>query len=155
MPYRVCKSFEIESGHMLFKHPGLCRFPHGHTRRVDVVLAAERLDAQDMICDFKAIKLALDEFIRRFDHAMAMNSKDPVLATMDPAMRERVVTFDNADPTTEVLAKHFYDHIAAEIRAGREYMDDQGHKYRFAPGLKVERVRVSETSSTWAEYGVQ
>ena len=152
MPYRVCKSFEIESGHMLSKHPGLCRFPHGHTRRVDVVLAADRLDDSDMICDFKAIKLALDAFLKRFDHAMAMNSRDPALAKLDPAMRERVVTFEGADPTTEVMAKHFFDHIAGELAAGREYSDEQGHRYRFPPGLKVERVRVSETSSTWAEY---
>lgn len=151
MPYRVCKSFEIESGHMLSKHPGLCRFPHGHTRRVDVVLAADRLDERDMICDFKAIKLALDEFLKRFDHAMAMNSSDPALARLDPAMRERVITFD-ADPTTEVLARHFFEHIATELGAGREYTDERGHRYRFPPGLKVERVRVSETSSTWAEY---
>ena len=45
MRYRICKSFEIESGHMLSKHPGRCRFPHGHSRRVDVVLSAEDLDA--------------------------------------------------------------------------------------------------------------
>lgn len=153
MPYRVCKSFEIESGHMLSKHPGLCRFPHGHTRKVDVVLVAERLDERDMICDFKAIKLALTDFLNRFDHSMAMNSRDAALAGLDPALRERIVTFENADPTTEVLARHFYDHIAAEIGAGREYTDDRGHRYRFPPGLKVERVRVSETSSTWAEYG--
>jgi 6-pyruvoyltetrahydropterin/6-carboxytetrahydropterin synthase len=155
LAYRVCKSFEIESGHMLSKHPGLCRFPHGHTRRVDVVLAAERLDERDMICDFKVIKLALEAFLARFDHAMAMNSGDPALATLDPAVRERIVTFENADPTTEVLAKHFFDHIAAEIGAGRGYADERGHRYRFPGGLKVERVRVTETSSTWAEYGVE
>lgn len=155
MPYRVCKSFEIESGHMLSKHPGLCRFPHGHTRRVEVVLAAERLDERDMICDFKVIKLALKAFLNRYDHAMAMNSRDPALGQLEPALRERVVTFENVDPTTEVMAKHFFDHIASEIVAGREYADENGHKYRFPSGLKVERVRVSETSSTWAEYGVQ
>jgi 6-pyruvoyltetrahydropterin/6-carboxytetrahydropterin synthase len=53
------------------------------------------------------------------------------------------------------MAKHFFDHIAAEIAAGREYTDERGHQYRFPTGLKVERVRVSETSSTWAEYGVE
>ena len=53
MRYRVCKSFHIESGHMLSKHPGLCRFPHGHSRRVDVVLGAETLDSSGMVCDFR------------------------------------------------------------------------------------------------------
>ena len=40
MPFRIGKSFVIESGHLLSKHPGKCRFPHGHSRRVEVVLAA-------------------------------------------------------------------------------------------------------------------
>ena len=44
MPFRVCKSFEIENGHMLSKHPDKCRFPHGHTRKVDCVLVADTLD---------------------------------------------------------------------------------------------------------------
>ena len=79
MTYRVCKSFHVESGHMLSKHPGLCRFPHGHSRRVDVVLAASALDRNEMVCDFKTLKLAVSAFIGRFDHAMAVNSNDPLL----------------------------------------------------------------------------
>jgi 6-pyruvoyltetrahydropterin/6-carboxytetrahydropterin synthase len=158
MLYRVCKSFEVESGHMLSKHPGLCRFPHGHTRRVEVVLCSETLDAQDMVCDFKTLKLAVREHLARLDHAMAVNSADPMLpalrgATGD-AVRERVVTFENQDPTTEVLARSIYEFLAGELRAGRTYRDEQGLEYRFPPGLRLERVRVSETSSTWAEYGV-
>ena len=37
MPYRICKTLEIENGHMLSKHPDKCRFPHGHTRKVELV----------------------------------------------------------------------------------------------------------------------
>ena len=37
MPYRICKTIEIENGHMLSKHPDKCRFPHGHTRVVSVL----------------------------------------------------------------------------------------------------------------------
>ena len=35
MPYRICKTLEIENGHMLTHHPDKCRFPHGHSRKVD------------------------------------------------------------------------------------------------------------------------
>jgi 6-pyruvoyltetrahydropterin/6-carboxytetrahydropterin synthase len=171
MVYRVCKSFEVESGHMLSKHPGLCRFPHGHTRRVEVVLASDALDAQDMVCDFKAVKLAVGAFIDQLDHAMAMNSADPMVGAMcvpgrvptrdgEPGAAgaagaaQRLVLFENQDPTTEVLARWVFDHLAGEVRAGREYRDQRGQVFRFPPGLRVERVRVSETSSTWAEYGL-
>ena len=36
--------------------------------------------------------------------------------------------------------------------AGRVYTDEDSLTYRFPPGLRVERVRVTETASTWAEY---
>ena len=56
MPYRICKTFEIENGHMLSKHPDLCKFPHGHSRKVEIVLEADTLDHNEMVCDFKAFK---------------------------------------------------------------------------------------------------
>ena len=40
MPYRICKTIDIENGHMLSKHPDKCQFPHGHTRKVEFVLEA-------------------------------------------------------------------------------------------------------------------
>ena len=42
--FRICKTIELESGHLLSKHPGSCAFPHGHTRSVELVFAAETLD---------------------------------------------------------------------------------------------------------------
>ena len=154
MMYRVCKAFEIESGHMLSKHPGRCRFPHGHSRRVEVVVASETLDASDMVCDFKALKLALHEILDRFDHAMAINSADPDRATLAGRLGERLVVFENTDPTTEVMARHLFDHLQAVISSGRTFADASGEAYTLPAALRVERVRVGETSTSWAEYGV-
>jgi 6-pyruvoyltetrahydropterin/6-carboxytetrahydropterin synthase len=152
MRYRVCKSFEVESGHMLSKHPSLCRFPHGHSRRVDVVLSGEKLDANDMLCDFKAIKLAVRDYVQGFDHALAINSNDPLLGSLG-TVRERLVVFEGEDPTTEAMARRIFEFIQRELRAGHTYTDRDGKTYSFPPGLRVERVRVTETSSSWAEYG--
>ena len=152
MIYRVCKSFEVESGHMLSKHPSRCRYPHGHSRRVEIVVAADRLDEHDMVCDFKAIKLAVSEYLDRFDHAMAINSADPKREELE-ALSERVVAFEDIDPTTEAMAKAIYDHLDQQIRAGVVLGDDDGAQYRLPSHLILERVRVTETSSSWAEYG--
>lgn len=151
MPYRICKSFEIESGHMLFKHPSLCRYPHGHSRKVEVVISAETLDAHDMVCDFKAIKLALKDFLDRFDHALAVNSDDPIVKQL-ASVKERLVVFEKTDPTTEVLAERVFRFLEGELKAGKTYTDHLGSAYAFPAGLRLERVRVSETSSSWAEY---
>ena len=59
MPYRICKSIEIENGHMLTPHPDKCRFPRGHSRKVEIVIEADELDTGGMVCDFKIVKDAV------------------------------------------------------------------------------------------------
>ncbi len=152
MRYRICKAFTVESGHMLSKHPSVCRHPHGHTRRIEVVLSSETLDEGDMVCDFKAVKLAVGEFIEKFDHALAINSADPLRADLE-RVSQRLIVFEDEDPTTEVMARRIYEFLEAEVRRGGTYTDARGGTYRFPPGLEVERVRVGETPSSWAEYG--
>jgi 6-pyruvoyltetrahydropterin/6-carboxytetrahydropterin synthase len=193
MKYRVCKSFEVESGHMLLKHPGRCRYPHGHTRRIDIVLSSAQLDANDMVCDFAAIKHAVGAYIDQFDHSMAMNGADPLLGVLSacrpdaavgsggagvtgagvtgagvagaggtgdaaaaaahPALG-RVVVFEGQDPTTEVMAKAIYEFVAARLASREAIVAPSGAVYRFPVGVEVERVRVTETTTSWAEYGV-
>lgn len=152
MIYRVCKVFEIESGHALSKHPGRCRHPHGHSRRIEVVLASETLNDNDMVCDFAAIKLALQACMDELDHALAINSEDPWAARFDPK-EDRIVVFEGVDPTTEILARHIYEKLEAQVTAGARLVDRAGAEFAFTPGVRVERVRVGETSSSWAEYG--
>src|SRR5438046_1187717 len=109
MPFRICKTIEIESGHMLSKHPDKCRFPHGHSRKVEFVLEADSLDQNEMVCDFKVIKQAMADFLDQYDHAICVNTDDPKYSDLKAAYGERVVGFTGADPTTEVMAKTIYD----------------------------------------------
>lgn len=147
MPYRICKTFEIESGHVLSKHPGKCRFPHGHSRRVEVILSADALDRNDMVCDFKAVKLALQAFLDTWDHALAINTNDPHFAFYQEKHGERLVPFVGTDPTSEVMAKTIFDEVCRSLAAAARQGD-----FAIPEGVKVERVRVTETSSSWAEY---
>ncbi len=149
--YRICKSFEVESGHMLSKHADRCRFPHGHSRRIDIVLSADALDDHDMVCDFKAIKTAVADYLDTFDHAMAINSNDPNLERLQ-ASSERMVVFENTDPTTEVMAKAIFEYVTRRIAGGTDAVDGLS-SWNFAAGLQVEKIRVTETSTSWAEYG--
>jgi len=152
MPYRICKTFQVENGHMLAKHPDKCRFPHGHTRTVEFVLEADDLDANDMVCDFKVIKELMHEFLERYDHAMCMNTEDPKYTEFKAVYGERIVGFESTDPTTEVLARAIFDHFEARLT---EYIARAPQTYAVRPDLRIVRVRVWETSSSWAEYGRQ
>jgi 6-pyruvoyltetrahydropterin/6-carboxytetrahydropterin synthase len=142
MPYRICKIFSVENGHMLSKHPGKCRFPHGHSRRVEVVLEASALDANDMVCDFKFIGGLIQEFIEQFDHAMCLNTADPYFAFYRAAY-ERVVAFDGQDPTSELMARLVFDKMKESLGKTPEAVERR---------VRVVRIRMHETATSWAEY---
>lgn len=150
MPYRICKTFEIETGHLLTKHPDKCRFPHGHSRRVEVVLAADALDANEMVCDFKAVKASLKPVIDAFDHAFCINTEDPNYAFFQKTYGAQIVPFSGIDPTSEIMAKTIFDELKKRLSAASA--DQTAGPYRVPAGVRVERVRVTETSSSWAEY---
>lgn len=149
MPYRICKTLEIENGHMLSKHPDKCQFPHGHTRKVEFVLEAEELDAAGMVCDFKIIKQAVGEYLDTFDHAMCMNTTDKMYATFKAAYGDRVIGFEDTEPTTEVMAREFFDVCSQHLQA---YGQDPAAAYVLRGQVRLVIVRVWETSSSWAEY---
>lgn len=149
MPYRICKTLEIENGHMLTHHPDKCRFPHGHSRKVEIHIEADELDAGGMVCDFKIVKDAVGDYLETFDHALCINTQDPMFQTLKSAYGDRVIAFSDTEPTTEVLAKTFFDEIARGLAA---YALRTDTRYKLRPTVRLIKVRVWETSSSWAEY---
>ncbi len=143
MPFRICKAFEIESGHVLSKHPDKCRSPHGHSRTVEVVLAADELDANDMVCDFRAVRTALAALLESWDHALCLNTADPNFEFYRRTYGARIIPFERTDPTTEVLARAVFEEMQRRLAAIAD---------RPGPAVRVERVRVTETRTSWAEY---
>ncbi|MGD1147245.1 MAG: 6-carboxytetrahydropterin synthase [Thermoanaerobaculaceae bacterium] len=150
--FRIARRFEIESGHRLSKHPEKCRFPHGHTRTIEVVLRAESLDSNDMVCDYKVLKTVVARELERFDHAMLLAATDPFREAFAP-FAERVVLMEEGDPTTEVLARHLFTAVSAAFCPGIEVTAPGGALYRVPPTVRLERIRVWETPATWGEYG--
>jgi len=149
MSYRICKIIEIENGHMLTHHPDKCRFPHGHSRKVEMVLEADDVDAHGMVCDFKIVREAVGEYLDTFDHALCVNTQDPMFETLKKTYGDRVIAFPDTEPTTEVLAKTFFDHIEQHLTA---YAKRKDTRYHLRSTVRLVRLRVWETSSSWAEY---
>lgn len=142
--YTVCKTFEVESGHMLSKHPDKCRFPHGHTRKIEFYLQAEDLDNNEMVCDFKIPKLIIADYLEMLDHSMCINQNDPAKEEFVKRYQPRVIVFEG-DPTTELMARELFEMF-------KERMASYKGPYDLRTKVKLVKVRVSETSSSWAEY---
>jgi 6-pyruvoyltetrahydropterin/6-carboxytetrahydropterin synthase len=149
MPYRICKSFEIESGHMLTKHPDKCAFPHGHTRKVEFVLETDELDHNEMVCDFKIIRQTMRDFLEALDHSMCINTDDPRYAAFKSFYGDRVIGFEAKDPTTEAMAKMIFEYFKEKLA---QYARTPTLHYPLRDGLRIVKVRLWETSSSWAEY---
>jgi len=149
MPYRIAKTLTFESGHLLTKHRGRCRFPHGHSRTVEVVIAADQLDANDMVCDFKAVKRALESFLDRWDHAFCINTSDPGFSLFQHTYGQRLVPFTDTDPTSEVMARTIFETLQNTLA---KLSQDLSQEYPIPAGVRLERVRVTETATSWAEY---
>jgi len=149
MPYRVCKTIDIENGHMLSKHPGKCRFPHGHTRKVEFTLEAEHLNRNEMVCDFLAVKELIGDYLDVLDHAICVNTADPAYPELRARYGERIIAFENEDPTTEVMARAIFQKFAERLASDSARLDKS---YPVDEKVRLVSVRVWETASSWAEY---
>ncbi|MDF1658508.1 MAG: 6-carboxytetrahydropterin synthase, partial [Verrucomicrobiales bacterium] len=147
MPYRISRIFEIENGHMLSKHPDKCKFPHGHSRKIECVLEAPDLDDREMVCDFKVVKLILSDYLDQFDHAMCMNTDDPAYEEFKERYGDRVIGYKSEDPTTEILARDIFAHLRDSLDT---YRSGEKKEFPLRDSVRVVYVKVWETSSSWA-----
>jgi len=117
---------------------------------VEIILEADDLDENGMVCDFKAVSEAVGDYLATFDHALCMNTQDPMFAALKAAYGDQVIAFENLEPTTEVIAQTFFQEIRRRFSAHAMRLEAQ---YKLRSQVRLVRVRVWETSSSWAEYG--
>jgi len=96
---------------------------HGHNWRVVVSVAGDRLDGEELLCDFHAVEGMLDEVLAPF--------RDGNLNDTPP--------FDATNPTAEAVARHVGASLAHRLR-------------RAAPAVRVEWVRVTEAPRCTAVF---
>ncbi|KKL97228.1 hypothetical protein LCGC14_1836580 [marine sediment metagenome] len=129
--YRIRKEFHFEAAHHLPNHDGKCREPHGHSYRFEVFVVGNMPlreaghPKEGMLVDFGDLSAVAKEIIGVLDHTDLNES-----AT-------RALLIDVT--TAENLAYGLY-----------KFFDQQ---FNQAVGdIHVEKVRVWETASAYAEY---
>ena len=139
--YRIGKTFRFEAAHYLLDSDSEpCHNLHGHSYKVEVVLAAPDL-VKGMVWDFCHLSYWWEGMKASYDHALiiAPHCLGDALTGAVVANGGKVIAVAG-EPTAENMAKEFHDRLrqflAAEKRAG----------------VKVESVKVWETESAWAEY---
>jgi len=102
MPYRVTVEARFEAAHFLIHYRGQPEPLHGHSYRVEAVLEASRLDADDLAVDFLAARESLAGLAREFDYR---NAND------HPAFAGRNTSAEN-------MAAYFAEKLAASPALG-------------------------------------
>ena len=130
--HRICKEIDFCYGHRLRDYDGKCRHLHGHNGRLEITFVAEELDERGMVLDFSDAKKLVKGWVdEHMDHKMLLRRDDPVLPYFEHTGEPFYLMDDN--PTAENLAKEIYLNVSDK-------------------GWKVEKVKLWETPSSWAEY---
>jgi 6-pyruvoyltetrahydropterin/6-carboxytetrahydropterin synthase len=113
--------FAFDAAHRMLGHSGKCAYLHGHTYRLEVTVAAERLDALGMVMDFDHLRVLVKKAVLdRWDHATLLWSHDPLaaaIASVQADAPEKVVLLDG-QPTAEVLTRLAFAAIRETLPAG-------------------------------------
>lgn len=113
---RISYTYEVPMGHRLQAHPGKCRFLHGHNYLVTATVKGPVSDT-GMVMDFAALKAAVTDTLRPYDHAMVLQDSDPAIAAVKDHANVVTVPFP---PTAEMLAFAWHAEIARVLDcAGR------------------------------------
>lgn len=99
MPYVLRVRETFEAAHHLTSYRGAPEPVHGHTWTVEALLEAPGLDDEGMGFDFVEVRGVLEELAGRFDHG-DVNAVPP---------------FDRVSPTTERIARWFFDELTRRL----------------------------------------
>lgn len=120
--FEITVASYIDAAHFLRGYQGKCANIHGHSWRIEVTLSGKTLNEIGLLVDFSDIKRIVKEAADLFDHKL-INDIEP---------------FDSINPSSENLAKYFFEKIKKSLSIYR--------------GINVVKVLVSESRDTSAVY---
>lgn len=132
--FRVGRTFYFEAAHRLPLHDGKCKEMHGHSYKVQIVLAGKQLMVEGpksgMLVDFGTIKRLMSKTIATYDHS--------VLNDLEP--------FNLKPPKRPPTAENLCSVIAVALQWDIAQLFDESF------GIVLDSVKVWETRDSFAEW---
>jgi 6-pyruvoyltetrahydropterin/6-carboxytetrahydropterin synthase len=101
--YEVTIKKSFSAAHLLKEVGGQCEELHGHNFLVEVSVAAESLNSEDLLIDFRIIKKWTDEVLKQLDHKYLND----------------IEYFKNINPSSEQIARFLYERISKKLRQAK------------------------------------
>jgi 6-pyruvoyltetrahydropterin/6-carboxytetrahydropterin synthase len=121
--YEVTIKKSFSAAHLIREIGGKCEALHGHNFQVEVSVTAETLNEEGLLIDFRIVKRWTEEILAQLDHTY-LNELD---------------YFQKVNPTSEEIARLFYDRIDEKARQAKTH---------------VSRVTVWESENSCATYSL-
>ncbi len=146
MPYRICKSIDIDFSHHIRGHSGACINVHGHTWKFEVGVEAEELDAEGFVIDFKRLKAGvLKPSHALLDHSLAVGESTWADIGGDLARIGTALLASRDEVGTGSAAAKAPVGVSVGVSVG-------GAHNRFPGGMKVAVFPFSPTSERLARW---
>jgi 6-pyruvoyltetrahydropterin/6-carboxytetrahydropterin synthase len=94
--YEVTIRKSFAAAHLLREIGGKCEELHGHNFLVEISVAAESLNKEGLLIDFRVVKRWTDEVLEQLDHKYL----------------NELEYFKNMNPSSEQIARFLYDRIS-------------------------------------------
>jgi 6-pyruvoyltetrahydropterin/6-carboxytetrahydropterin synthase len=94
----IIKSFS--AAHLLAEIGGKCEELHGHNFKVEITVAAEKLNSNGLLIDFRFLKKVLGEILEDVDHKH-LNA---------------LTAFTGINPSAENIAKYICDKMETKVK---------------------------------------
>jgi len=101
--FEAVVAMDFSAAHNLRGYRGKCEALHGHNWRVEVALAAQRLDKVGMVEDFSVKKKHLRSVLEELDHHYLND----------------IEAFGQTNPTSENIAKWVFEKMGRRLRQAR------------------------------------
>jgi 6-pyruvoyltetrahydropterin/6-carboxytetrahydropterin synthase len=135
----------IDLGSCAFRQPRAtshCRFIHGYRLRAKFWFEAQKLDINNWVVDFGALKPLKKKLEHQFDHTLCVSKDDPELLSFEALSRNGTASIRIMDGVgIEMTAKYCYD-------TANEYLNDVA-----GARCRCSKVEVWEHEGNSAIYG--
>ena len=101
--YEVTIKKSFSAAHLLKEIGGKCEELHGHNFLVEISVAAESLNEEGLLIDFRVVKRWTDEALEALDHKY-LNELD---------------YFKNRNPSSEAIARFLHERIGEKARQAK------------------------------------
>lgn len=97
--YKITVLSHFSGAHRLRYLHGKCEGLHGHNWKVEVSVAARRLNKEGIVIDFQQLKKKVEKILKSLDHTFLND----------------LPYFSRREPSSENIAKYIFDRLKVEL----------------------------------------